>query len=238
MKTDKESVLRCFLCGILLSFVPISNADQDAHLEPLPISRTGYEVALYNSLLGKKSPHLFMIVAPSLKPQYAIFITSRDEYEESENSPWTEPELKSRQWFLEYVSFKHRLMCKRPVDPMHTYDVDLTNDIERKEIDIDDEFSSLMTEAWLSVLRETRYPSLKKRQTQLDGTIYIFKCDHDAQFHRYYGMTDSSSDVNLVELGLKLVSLAKSKEEDKGLIEKQCLELASHILKKEKGVTH
>jgi hypothetical protein len=237
--TDKKTIFKGMLCISLLLSPAIVTAGPYSHLEPLPLIRTSYDVALFNSLLWGESPHLYMVWMPSLKPpqQSAIMIDCEIEYEEytdeEANDPSWEPKIKSTQWFLKYAVFKTRLKSKNPFDPFQTYDIDPTNDIKRLEINIDDEFASLMTESWLHVLRETRYPTERKPSMVLDGSTYIFKCDDDqTHFYRYYGMTDSSSGVELDDLGRMLISLVKADEQDRELLQKQCTQLASNIINK------
>ena len=227
------------LCGVLFLIPMFASArTKCSHLEPLPLIRSNYDTTIFNSLLGDGVPYLYMVLLPSRVPtQSAIIIEERVEYEEysdeESRTPDFEPKIKSSQWVLKYAAFNNLQRPQHPFNLSQTLNVDPTNDITRLEINIDDDFADLITTAWLHVLRETRYRTERKPSTILDGSTYIFKCNDDQfPFSPYYGITASYSDVKLKELGRILMSLAKADEQDRELLQEQCVELASNIIKK------
>lgn len=223
----RRTAMRCkielkglVVCILLPAFF-FTTAYSD-HLEPLPLMRTSYDSAIFDSLFGKKEPSLFMVALPSFKPQYAISIDETVEYKETDTG---ECIVTNSYFVLNCVSFKKRLVPNYPFDPSQAYGVDLSKDINRQEITIENGFANKIETAWASILKNTRYSG--KKQQVLDGTGYMFHADH------YYGLTLSPREgpsALLVELGCKLVSLVKSDETAKDRLKEECLELAERII--------
>ena len=204
------------------AFISFSVSSNPEPLKPLPLVRTTYDLAIFNSLLGDESPELWMLAIPSFAPQYAIILDKRIESKDGKangNKP-----------YLKFSSFKKKLSFDPPFNPKQPYNIDSTKMVECYEIQIEDDFAKIIKTAWLRTLKQTRYTE-SKSNTLLDGTTYIFHyCEK--QGRDYYGMTTLQS-ADIVELSSKLTSLAKSTKKERDVLLKECTELALRIINKE-----
>lgn len=211
---------REILCLILIFCTLAANANRD-HLRPVPpLCFGGYEEAVLTSLISEQDPRLWMVVFPRKESQYAVILNERTEYDEND-------EMKERKWVLEYSRLKQKI----PVKKLSASDIHAlihSRELEQYHLVVTEEFSRKIEEAWLSVLRKTRYPD----EPLLFGKTFVFYSRREG-FGGHYGLISSPKNgppAMLVELGLKLGSLAKSEEKDREGIQKQCLEIASNIV--------
>lgn len=220
--TGVKSNFRNVFCGTLV-FISLSANTKPEPLKPLPLILNNYNSAIFNSLLSKTTPRLWMIAFPSRTSAYAIILDEKIDYEEGEPGDY---EVKSRQHYLKFTLLKNKPRRSHPFDHNQTYNIDLTKEIERYEIPIKGDFAKIIEDAWLRTLKETRYTD--KCIMTLDGPTYIFHYDQECR-QDFYGMTVQTTE--LVELGLKLGSLAKSEEKERNSLLKECMKLALNIAK-------
>lgn len=211
---------------VLLSFTLLRIYADQGHLEPCPVICTSYDSAVFSGLLNSTEPRLWKIVFPGVGGQSAVILDEKTEYDDQDDR-----EVKSRQLFLKYLAFKKKIKPQHPYryDPNDHYSVDLSNDPERCEVPIDIDFATALENAWTGVLMSTKY-SDRKNIRYRTGATYAFYCD------RHYGYTDNDSPEGgcvamLIRLGEKLGLLAKSQENDRDALKKQCLEPATAIKK-------
>lgn len=164
---------------------------------------------------------LFMLVLPAREKEHAVILES--EYEEDS----TTYEITNTLWTIEYVFPKEKIA--RDVLEKAAQNIELaTQDIElvRHRVEITKDFAKIIRDAWISVVKQTRYDD--DQGIVLHGTGYFFKADN------YFGETNSNAEgppKKLIELGLLLESFAVAKEDDRETIKKQCVELAMELKK-------
>ena len=188
------------------------------HLEPV----LGFAEGVHRSLISEKDPRLWMFVLPQKNTQYAVILNERVERDGND-------EVKARQWVLEYARLKKKIPTRK-LSTSETEELVSSRELEQYHLVVTGKFAAKIKEAWLGVLKQTRYP--EKRIIAWNGTAYVFYYRRD-RYGAYYGQTTSlktGQPAMLVELGLKLGSLAKSEEKDREFVQKQCLDLASQII--------
>ncbi|MAS93571.1 MAG: hypothetical protein CMO55_10300 [Verrucomicrobiales bacterium] len=202
------------------------------HLEPIPAyDPDGYDIAVYQSLIGKRYPELWMIGKPSFSPEYAVLLYETvDESREvkvSDDGPLsitTGPTI----WILEYVKARKQIWKwndEADEDGYIRLDIRVTDDLERKKIQVSEEFAIYMRAAWESVLEDTRYTKLQYRGC--DGATFQFYCHHNL-FGEIWTPAGGIPGM-LTSLGHELITLASAEEKDRTEREKKCLTLATTI---------
>ena len=212
--------------SLILTFCTLlANANPD-HLEPVPpASFLGYEEAVLTSLISEKDPRFWMLVFPQQDAQYAIILNEIVEYDKNYY------EVKKRHWALEYVRLKEKIPLKK-LSTSEINELVCSREVKQYHLVVTEDFAKKMEEAWLDVLKQTRYPD--KKVIAWNGTSFVFYYRRD-RFGDYYGMTTSPKNgqpAMLVELGQKLIALVQAEEKDREAIQKQCLEIASKIIQK------
>lgn len=183
------------------------------HLEPVPAyDLDGYDQAVFSSFIGKRRPALWMIVKPSFESEYAIILDRG---------------LEPGQWNIEYAVAKRSIWRWKKIDSgARILDIHPTNEIEKHCLIVPDNFACQIKNAWLSVLKQTRYPI--KDYRALDGVVYQFYCE-DYYFGEIWSPTSGIPKM-LSDLGLGLRDLAKSQDSERNEIQKKCLELVNEII--------
>jgi hypothetical protein len=204
------------------------------HLEPVPAyAPDGYDQAVFRSLIGDDPGELWMVGKPSFSPEYAIIIRHEIKYRKSDD-PF-EHKIQSEKWIVEHTEAKKQIwkMKKvggdRLVSGFHvTYsvmDIHVTKDVIRHRAEVTEEFSSLMFDAWNSVLRKTRYTDIDYRG--LDGSTFQFYC-HGNLFGEIWS-PESGLPSMLTELGRKLAEVARAEAKDRSKLLAECVGLAKNI---------
>jgi hypothetical protein len=200
------------------------------HLEPIapydPMD-SGYDRAVFTSLVGKYWASLWMIEMPSFSREYAVILRCNTAYDPNDTRPVLTAELKSERWLVEYVVPKEKIWRWKDVDDTHSVlDIKPTEDVERHHTYITKDLAQALQEAWLSTLQLTRYA--EDRRKGLDGTTVQFYCGG------LFGQTWSPGPglpAQLAELGRKLRALALSDEKSKEPLLKEADDLARKIAK-------
>jgi len=95
-----------FLTIIFFFFhVQIANANSN-HLIPIPAyDSSGYDQAVFKSLIGNKSSELWMITRPSNQKEYAIVLYEKFQYDNE--SDFAHRKMIGSEWRLERIEVAH-----------------------------------------------------------------------------------------------------------------------------------
>ncbi len=194
------------------------------HLEP----GGGYDQVTYEALMGKhRLPELWMIERPSFLPLCAVIVDHEVEYYPRKSGSTADLQVKRERWVLEYVVARKRVWKQKRVNAYTSVpDINPTLDFKRYNTTVTKEFADAMHEAWLSVLKLTRYPE-EDFGMGVDGTTFDFYCRPE-----YFGHTwspKSGLPKMLVDLGHKLAKLAQADEKSREPLQKEAVELARKI---------
>jgi len=195
------------------------------HLEPIPAyDPDGYNEAVFRSLIGDDPGELWMIGKPSFSLEYAVIIRHVITYARSDGD--SDRKIESEKWMVEYVEPKKQIWhWKELGGGRSVLDINVTKEVTRRQAEVSKEFSSIMSGAWTSVLRKTRYPD--KEYRGCDGTAFQFYCHYDL-FGEIWNPNSGLPEM-LTELGCKLGEVAKSEAQDRPKLITECTALAKKI---------
>ncbi|CAN5687858.1 hypothetical protein BH11VER1_BH11VER1_33630 [soil metagenome] len=195
------------------------------HLEPIsPYDPSGYDQAVFRSLIGEDLGQLWMVVKPSFSPEYAIVLRQKVKLK-----PTTDPfaaEIESEKWTIEFVEAKKQIWRSEYLDRGRLQlDINVTHDVVRHHAEVPDVFAKTIAETWESVLKQTRYPI--DAVSGFDGVTYQFYSKYG-----FYGETWTPSTgvpLMMTELGLKLGEIAKASDKQRAQLISESQEIAKKI---------
>ena len=200
------------------------------HLEPIPpydSMSTGYDQAVFTSLIGKSWASLWMIERPPFSQEYAVILGWKVEYDPNDTRPVGKREIKREQWVVEHVTPKEMIWRYKPIgEGRETLDIRPTEEVERHYTYVTEDFAKALQEAWRSTLQLTRYAEDRRRAP--DTTTLQFYCGG------LFGETRSPSTglpAMLADLGRELRALALSDEKSKEPLLAEADKLARKIAK-------
>ena len=153
----------------LLLFVSASAIAKPGHLTPVD-PYDDHNRAVFETLLADKSAVFGVLMKPSFKPESAIFLSAKYQYDESgdvllddEDNP------KNIEWYLEGAIAKKNIYYaavekNRKIRKLKR-GKRLSIPVQKKDFDV-------IISAWQKVLKRTRYTDF--RHSYSDGTNYIF----------------------------------------------------------------
>lgn len=204
-------------------FIPPPGPD---HLLPIPAYHPfGYDLAVFQSLVGYQSAELWMIGRPSFGPEYAVILRCIQKFADSENI--FNRKVESEKWVVEYVEAKKQIWrFKDREEGGMELDIKVTKELNRNSIEVSNGFADAMHSAWESVLKRTRYPDADYKG--LDGITYQFYC-RDELFGEIWSPHTGTPRM-IADLGHKLGEAAKADKKVQAKLLKECLKLAEGLL--------
>ncbi len=150
---------------------------------------------------------LWMVVKPSFLPEFGVILRRQRDFAESDD-PFSD-EVVAEKWLLELVEAKEQIWkWKRLDESTMALDIRVTNELNKKSLEVTKEFAVAVCAAWESVLRKTRYPERGYRG--LDGTTYQFY--RSPELHGEIWSPTEGLPSMLTDLGSKLVELARAEK--------------------------
>lgn len=198
------------------------------YLEPIrAYDDTGYDEAVFKSLIGDAPASLWMIERPSFSREYAVILRREVEYDPNDTRPAPLRRVAREQWFVVYATPKEMIWRYKRVDSYQlVLDIEPTKDVETQCIPVTREFAQTVEKAWWNVLQLTRTHEGYYRG--LDGTTLQFGCGYLS------GETWSPKTglpAMLADLGRKLGTLARSNEQERASLLAEAESLARKIAK-------
>ena len=212
----------------LVSFSIGSNSSEPNHLVPIsPYDPTGYQNAVFESLIVNGVANAYMISLPSFSPEEAVILYSDTEYLQKDGKPVFPVKLTKEEWFVKSVIANKMIhQTKIRSDGAIEYDIRPTKDVVVHIAKIEKNDAQKIISAWKKVLQGTRY--YDEPMSGFDGTNYLFYTGHEL-----YGKAwspDSGIPKMLVDLGNLLSEYARSEEKDRGQIMQNGILIADKIL--------
>lgn len=197
-----------FLLVPMLVGSTLADGANPNHLEPIAAyDPDGYDQAVFNALIGKQRPVLWMVCKPRFRPEYAVILRT-----EPLNPTAQSPSLwdQTRKWTLEVATATQPIWHWKDysLDYHGPLELDLRRNVkvDRKMLEIDRSFAQEIGKAWEGVIRKTRYA--EKRWRGFDGVTYQFYYDYG-----YFGETwspDTGVPAALVDLAEHLKNVVES----------------------------
>ncbi len=181
------------------------------HLEPVPAyDSSGYNQAVFKSLIGNIRAKLWMVVRPSFSKEYAIIL-----YEHK------------NEWRLEKVTAKEKIWAWKKADEgRFVLDIKTTKAVDRKFTIVDKEKLHKIVLAWNSALKTTRYS--ENNLQGMDGTTYQFY-SHYQTFGQTWSPTEGLP-LFLVNLGKKLEEIVTIDKTEREKALKKATDIAIKII--------
>ena len=218
---------RKYVFIIIFSVSNFSYAEPD-HLVPVsPYDPTGYNNAVFKSLIVNDVANAYMISLPSFSPEEAIIIYVDEKYLEENGKVVYPVKTISEKWYIKKVVANKKIyQSNTKSDGTIAYEIKPTKDVTEHITSIDKKDADKFISAWKVVLQGTRYYEHEK--LGLDGITYLFYTGFNL-----YGSTWSpgtGSPKMLVDLGETLSSLTESDNRYRGQLLKEANSIADNIL--------
>ena len=208
------------------------------HLEPInPFDRTGYDLAVYESLVDRDKALVWMISRPSFDIETAVAIEANPVFAaEPESTTATIPdpfgdgggrrsEIIGYDYFVTATKPKRQIWRSEEISQNRVGSAfSTTNEIEKKRVGIPKSVVEVITEAWEEVLGDTRYVTENYRG--LDGITFQFGTRGKAG---EIWCPDGGPPLQLAELGELLLRVVEAEEVEREVILREGVDLAKLI---------
>jgi len=192
------------------------------NLEPIPAyDSTGYNQAVFRSLLGEEPGELWMVGKPSFSPEYAVILRHEVKYSDHP----ADEHVKADKWVIEFAGAKKQIWRWKDLGGGRMkVDIQITKEVTRNRAEVTREFAQTICKAWEAVLKQTRYSDADYHGH--DGETYQF-C-----YFNLFGEVWTPQDgipKMITELGHMLGDLAKADHEAREDLVTECVTLAKKI---------
>jgi hypothetical protein len=166
-----------------------------------------------------------MICTPTFSPEYALILRSglqrrgEDPFALDQSIKWT-LEVANASKAIAFEDSRQILRLRKDVP------------VERKSIAINEQLALLVQQAWIAVLRLTRYPE-NTHYLGNDGEVYRFFADDRDAENVLYGETwcpQSGLPAEIVNLAKKLIDLIKANNSEKSRLTTECTAEAQKLI--------